>query len=288
MSVKAQTPYDSFAPETSRPMLTSEALSKERSLQNFSSDTTLCVAMIDRQQERILLVDMSNGSIVAYAPLTDNISHWLSPDPLSDKYPYMSPYVYCANNPMMYVDMYGDSVRLWTETTNFGHTWITTGEGDNMRVYSYGRYDNLKIEKTKCRSLVIEGDGVLLRLSGEDAINYQKDKHETTNPISIVVPDISDTQMQDYFDEIFNSSQELPSKNTGKFYNNPNAHVVDTYNLFRNNCTTTAVKAINSLGSSFFQEISIPSFYNKGGNVNLNKQFWTPQGLSMFLKTKIK
>ena len=72
MSANAQTPYDSFAPETSRPILTSEALSKEKCAQDFSSDTTLLVAMIDTQQERILLVDMSDRSIVAYAPLTDN------------------------------------------------------------------------------------------------------------------------------------------------------------------------------------------------------------------------
>ena len=75
MSANAQTPYDSFAPETSRPMLTSEALSKEICAQDFSSDTTLLVPMIDTQQERILLVDMSDGSIVAYAPLTNNKCH---------------------------------------------------------------------------------------------------------------------------------------------------------------------------------------------------------------------
>ena len=79
LSANAQTPYDSFAPETSRPILTSEALSKEKCAQDFSSDTTLLVAMIDTQQERILLVDMSDGSIVAYAPLTDNKCHMLSP-----------------------------------------------------------------------------------------------------------------------------------------------------------------------------------------------------------------
>ena len=64
MSANAQTPYDSFAPETSRPILTSEALSREKCEQDFSSDTTLLVAMIDRQQERILLVDMSDGSLL--------------------------------------------------------------------------------------------------------------------------------------------------------------------------------------------------------------------------------
>ena len=75
MRANAQTPYDSFAPETSCPILDVEALSREKCAQDFSSDTTLLVAMIDTQQERILLVDMSDGSIVAYAPLTNNKCH---------------------------------------------------------------------------------------------------------------------------------------------------------------------------------------------------------------------
>lgn len=29
---------------------------------------------------------------------------WLSVDPLSDKYPHISPYVYCGNNPIKFVD----------------------------------------------------------------------------------------------------------------------------------------------------------------------------------------
>ena len=77
-------------------MLDVEALSREKCAQDFSSDTTLLVAMIDIQQERILLMDMSNGSIVAYAPLTDNKCYWLSPDPLLDKYPQISSYAYCT------------------------------------------------------------------------------------------------------------------------------------------------------------------------------------------------
>ena len=32
---------------------------------------------------------------------------WLSVDPLSDKYPHISPYAYCAWNPMKYVDPNG-------------------------------------------------------------------------------------------------------------------------------------------------------------------------------------
>ena len=38
---------------------------------------------------------------------TDNIMMWLSVDPMSDKYPSMSPYMYCAGNPIMYKDPTG-------------------------------------------------------------------------------------------------------------------------------------------------------------------------------------
>ena len=148
MSANAQTPYDSFAPETSRPILTSEALSREKCAQDFSSDTTLLVAMIDRQQERILLVDMSNGSIVAYAPLTDNKCHWLSPDPMLDKYPQISPYAYCHWNPMRYIDLDGrddlfDESGIYLRHIDNGTDYImienANGKQQNITDFSYNK-----------------------------------------------------------------------------------------------------------------------------------------------------
>ena len=40
--------------------------------------------------------------------------HWLSPDQLLDKYPYISPYAYCSWNPMRYVDPNG---KEWEDET---------------------------------------------------------------------------------------------------------------------------------------------------------------------------
>ena len=39
---------------------------------------------------------------------SSDLSIWLSVDPMSDKYPSLSPYVYCANNPVMLVDPDGE------------------------------------------------------------------------------------------------------------------------------------------------------------------------------------
>ena len=41
------------------------------------------------------------------------LSIWLSPDPLSDKYPEISPYAYCGWNPVKYIDPDGRISILW-------------------------------------------------------------------------------------------------------------------------------------------------------------------------------
>jgi hypothetical protein len=38
------------------------------------------------------------------------LSIWLSVDPMSDKYPGVSPYAYCANNPVKLVDPNGEEI----------------------------------------------------------------------------------------------------------------------------------------------------------------------------------
>jgi RHS repeat-associated protein len=43
---------------------------------------------------------------------SSDLSIWLSVDPMSDKYPSLSPYVYCANNPVKLVDPNGDTLRF--------------------------------------------------------------------------------------------------------------------------------------------------------------------------------
>ena len=67
----AQTPYDAFAPEVSRPILdvVQNLDAYKDSLQPSPMDTTLATK--------------------------NDVSKWLSPDPLSDKYPEISPYAYC-------------------------------------------------------------------------------------------------------------------------------------------------------------------------------------------------
>lgn len=57
-----------------------------------------------------------------YSPM---IGHWLSPDPLANKYPNISPYAYCSWNPLRYVDPNGMEITI-------------TGEDGVTVSYAYG------------------------------------------------------------------------------------------------------------------------------------------------------
>ena len=43
---------------------------------------------------------------------SSDLSVWLSVDPMSDKYPGLSPYVYCADNPVRCVDPNGEEIGI--------------------------------------------------------------------------------------------------------------------------------------------------------------------------------
>ena len=51
---------------------------------------------------------------------SSDLSIWLSVDPMSDKYPSLSPYTYCANNPVKLVDPNGEEVgQYWDWDGNY-------------------------------------------------------------------------------------------------------------------------------------------------------------------------
>ena len=53
---------------------------------------------------------------------SSDLSIWLSVDPMSDKYPSLSPYVYCANNPIKLVDSNGED---WFENELTGNVYYS-------------------------------------------------------------------------------------------------------------------------------------------------------------------
>lgn len=93
VTANAQTPFDAFAPETSRPMLGLDAITARANPSRVNS-------YID--------------SVLSTESSMDDISKWLSVDPLADKYPNISPYAYCSWNPVKFVDPNGERIIVGT------------------------------------------------------------------------------------------------------------------------------------------------------------------------------
>jgi len=63
---------------------------------------------------------------------SSDLSVWLSVDPMSDKYPSLSPYTYCANNPVKLVDPDGEDYEVVVEknTITIRATYYAANEKD--------------------------------------------------------------------------------------------------------------------------------------------------------------
>lgn len=73
------------------------------------------------------------------------VSRWLSPDPLTAKYPFLSPYNYVANNPILYIDSDGkefDLSNLSESQKQDFHSMIKTLSESDMFRYVYEQMAN--------------------------------------------------------------------------------------------------------------------------------------------------
>lgn len=171
------------------------------------------------------------------------LGRWPSVDPLAEKYPSYSPYVYVLNNPIILVDPDGLTPRIYVETQGItGHAFVTVGEGKNTVVYTYGRYAELGKNKSSARSTTPTGEGVLIRLTGKDAQNFIKNQMINNKARAYEFSNADDSKVAEYFEKQFNAGDKVPT--TGPYKDDPNARVVDTYDLFENNCTTKSTGAI--------------------------------------------
>ncbi len=85
------------------------------------------------------------------------LSIWLSVDPMSDKYPGVSPYAYCGNNPVRLVDPNGreisEDLDKWRYNTTTGElTWLSDEGGQSNQTVEFvhdGSDGKLYYNKTK-------------------------------------------------------------------------------------------------------------------------------------------
>ena len=193
-----------------------------------------------------------------------NYARFTTQDPLAEKTPHLSPYAYCAGNPMRFVDNDGRKVRIYVEMSGLGHAFITTREGDNTIVYTYGRYGALKESSgSTFGELTPAGEGVLGRLTEDAAAKYIQNVSSGGCFSIFELNNLEETDIEEYYDTIFNLSNKSPSNPTKSTFNNVNYKVIDTYNLLNNNCVTTTKAGLESAGMKRIPQSNIPRYWSR-------------------------
>ena len=213
------------------------------------------------------------------------IARWTAADPLSEKYYGISPYAYRLGNPIVNIDVKGDSVRVYIETVGLGHTWISAGEGDEMVVYTYGRYDH-----TYKGNALSDGPGVLVRLSGDKAKEFN-DYKQSEGKISIfTLTDVKDNDIMNIANELFDSSGQLPSERSKRYANDTDAHIIDEYSLLNNNCTTFVSDLIKMSGSKVlnYQRVIYASPIGSPITIPSTHRFVNPRSMKLYLSNKLR
>ncbi|MCQ2276709.1 MAG: RHS repeat-associated core domain-containing protein [Bacteroidales bacterium] len=90
---------------------------------------------------------------------SSDLSIWMSVDPMSDKYPSLSPYVYCADNPVRLVDPDGEEVIFLNEAARKKvNALIDKNSPDYNKAYAR-KFKILDNSRTKYCFKEVEGDG---------------------------------------------------------------------------------------------------------------------------------
>jgi hypothetical protein len=196
----------------------------------------------------------------------------------------------------MFVDPSGLAVRVYTETKSTGHAWLSTGEGENMTVFSFGRYADLYAEFCM-PNMASNGQGILLKLTGENARGYNQEKTTDTKVSIFEIQDADESKVFDYMNAIYNASNK-PAP-TGKrpdgrqyYHYNSSGRVVNDWKLLSNTCAVITSKAINASGSKSL-EVDIPYLYYshegfRTGHSIYNETYLMPSYLEAALLRKSK
>jgi RHS repeat-associated protein len=118
-----------------------------------------------------------------------DISVWLSVDPLSDKYPSLSPYMYCAGNPVMLVDPDGGTFHSHPSGT------VTVGNnpspnsgstiGGSSTVYSFDQPPSTADIKKAIARTFVTGNNYVLGMGSKTVYIYNGSGVIATFPLNL-------------------------------------------------------------------------------------------------------
>ncbi len=182
---------------------------------------------------------------------SDILTGWLSMDPMADKYPSMSPYNYCALNPIRIVDPNGDSCAVLLagdRLGGLGHMGILVqrkNDKGQMRWFLYSKNG--------------DDDGDLKRVFGEiqgtiddqPCLDPKTKKEAEFESIEKFMESSFNTLNHDgKGDKYYTDYFVLPTTEQQDIdiIDNMNKKLDQKYNFFFNNCSEAVVYALNKAG----------------------------------------
>ena len=131
-----------------------------------------------------------------------------------------------------------------------------------------------------------DGPGVLVRLSGDKAKEFNDEKESEGKLSVFTLSDVNDNDIMDIANKLFDSSEKLPSEISKRYANDPDAHVIDEYSLLNNNCTTFVSDLINKSGSKVlnYQHVISTSIIGTPITIPSTHRFVNPRSMKSYLK----
>ncbi|MDR0796883.1 MAG: hypothetical protein LBE79_12685 [Tannerella sp.] len=139
LSIFAQTPFDSFAPEQSVKRMI-ELPQTQFKITNTNPDSEIRYVEFDRQAMSLTLFD-ENENVIQTLVFNPNEKKWNAMDPHAHHYYSTSPYAFCLNNPIRFIDPDGRDV--WEINQQGKITWI---EEHNQTVFQVIDANRQRIE----------------------------------------------------------------------------------------------------------------------------------------------
>ncbi|OSN04495.1 hypothetical protein AU510_11735 [Lonsdalea britannica] len=168
-------------------------------------------------------------------------------------------------------------VFIWTEIKETGHSFISIHEGNNVAVFTYGRFGR------GTSSSGVVGDGILNFLQFEDARAYYREELYKMEAKATLITDADPTIARMYFERLWNSGSHV--KETPKMPDNTkeNGHTIDQYDVTGVNCTTHATKGVKIAGSHVFER-EYPTDFQI--HIYYEEDFAVPVSLQRYLERK--
>jgi len=174
-----KSPYAIFG-DSSQTLMTEQERTLKHTLEieNANKGETAYKLELNAQTGKIRLFDKKGNMISELQLESDQITRFVSVDRFAEKYDNLTPYHYAANNPILYIDVNGDSISVAEQYRQDFMNDIQNVFGDNTNLFSFNEtgmltFSGNKKDLTKEQKQVFKGMNKLMKSKDVYNVAYE-------------------------------------------------------------------------------------------------------------------